>query len=147
MRTGAALATLAVGASLLISAPAQASGGTLYQGDCASFSPAYGPGVCVWYGDYDTGAGGTYEYYSANDVDNVPAMHETLVSGNGGSDGAGLPVKNNVASAWNYGSPLASVFCVNSNYLGNRDRVNSSTSDYHLGNGLWHNEASLLFTY
>ena len=151
-KLGALVATLTAGISILVVAPARADGEEIFtRGGCDSFSPTYGPGVCIWHDDYDTGAGITFEHGSPDTVaeNNVPSMFPafTLVAADGGSDGAGLPVKNNAGSAWDFDYTLAVVFCVNSNYGGNRDRIAARASDYHLANGLYHNEASLFWTY
>lgn len=152
-KLGALVATLTVGISVLVVAPARADGEeVLSRGGCDSFSPFWGPGVCIWHDTYDTGAGITFEHDEPADNiarNNVPVMSSgmTLVAADGGSDGAGLPVKNNAGSAWNFDYTLAVTFCVNSYYGGNRDRIAARDSDYTFSIGLYHNEASLFFSY
>jgi hypothetical protein len=151
-RFAGAVAALLIGASALSASTAHADGERkLSRPGCDSFQPTWTGGVCIWYDEYDQGAGISLEWESINSVpaNNWPTIESSVVlsAGNGGSDGAGRPLRNNAGSAWDFGPTLAATFCVNSYYNGNRDRITAGNSDYHLANGLWHNEASMFWSY
>lgn len=109
----AAIAGIAVGAASLVIAP-QASAAT---SACASGD------MCFYYNSGRLGA----EFGWPSNISDFSTTF-TFTPGSGGSNGAGVYVKNNAASAWNRVSTNDARVYFNSAYLGSYDIVCRSLS-------------------